>query len=79
MPDIVYTTGMRDASLNSLEKAQKAVAGSGLTHQEVGLRMGYSQESARQMVSRFLHSPNPSVAMLRRLARALGVPPGDLI
>jgi transcriptional regulator with XRE-family HTH domain len=62
-----------------LAKARRAVARSGLTLQQLGVRMGYPPESARQTVSRFLHSRNPTVAMLRKLAKALGVELGDLL
>ena len=74
---IPYNIGM--TSSNSLEKARRAVAESWLTHQQIGERMGCPPESARQTVSRFLRSRNPSIAMLRKLAKALGVQPGDLL
>ena len=62
-----------------LEKAKRAVSESGLTHEEIGLRMGYSKESARQSVWQFLHGTNPSLAMMCKLAKALGVELGDLL
>ena len=74
-----YNTAMQSSKSHILEKARQAVARSGLTHQQIGQRMGCPPESARQTVSRFLLSPNPSVLMLKRLAKALGVNPGDLL
>jgi transcriptional regulator with XRE-family HTH domain len=55
-----------------LKKAKRLARTSGLTYQEIGVRMGYPPESARQSVGQFLNSRNPSVAMLIRFAEALG-------
>ena len=62
-----------------LENAKNFVRDSGLTYQEVGEAMGYPESSARQSVSKFLNSPNPSVKMLIRFAEALGVEPKELL
>jgi transcriptional regulator with XRE-family HTH domain len=48
-------------------------AKSGMTQQELGERMGYAPESARQAVSQFLKSGDPQIGMLRRVAKALGI------
>ena len=74
-----YNADMQGNRSNNLEKARRAVAESGLTHQQIGERMGCPPESARKTVSRFLRSRNPTLAMLLRLAKALGVEPGDLL
>ena len=76
-----YNTAMKGNESDSdiLAKARRAVARSGLTLQQLGVRMGYPPESARQTVSRFLHSRNPTVAMMRKLAKALGVELGELL
>lgn len=46
---------------------------SGLTQQELGERMGYAPQSARQAVSQFLRSGDPQISMLRRFAAAVGI------
>lgn len=45
----------------------------GLTQQELGERMGYAPQSARQAVSQFLKSGDPQISMLRRFAEAVGI------
>jgi transcriptional regulator with XRE-family HTH domain len=62
-----------------LAKARLCVERSGLTYQAIGERMGYAPSSARQHVWQFLHGPNPSVAMLRKFAEAVGVEPKELM
>lgn len=54
-------------------KVRALVAESGLTQQEIGERMGYPPQSARQSVSQFLKSSNPGLGMLARFAKAMGV------
>lgn len=56
-----------------MERVRELVSESGLTYQQVGLRMGYPQESARQSVWQFLQTSNPSIGQLRRFAGAIGV------
>jgi transcriptional regulator with XRE-family HTH domain len=46
---------------------------SGMTQQELGEKMGYAPETARQAVSQFLKSGDPQVSMLRRFATAIGI------
>ncbi len=58
---------------------QKAALKSGLTYREMGVRMGYPQKSARQAVWNFLNRKNPSVATLKRFAKAIGVEAGSLL
>lgn len=56
------------------ERLRDAVGASGMTYQQIGLKMGYSPASARQAVSSLL-SPqsNPSLSTLLRLCEVLGV------
>jgi transcriptional regulator with XRE-family HTH domain len=63
----------------TLEKARSLIRESGLTYEQVGRRMGYPPESARQAVWKFLGSTNPSVSMVKRLAKALGVDVKELL
>lgn len=50
-----------------------------MTHREIGTRMGYPKESARQSVSQFLRSKNPQLFMLMRFAEAVGVEVKELL
>jgi transcriptional regulator with XRE-family HTH domain len=50
----------------------------GLSLQELGLKMGYSDDTAKQAVFQFLKSKDPRIGMLRKAAVALGVPLGEL-
>ena len=56
-----------------LQKARLAVVESGLTYEKLGQKMGWPKESARQSSFQFLHSTNPSVAMLIRFAKAMEI------
>lgn len=62
-----------------LKKARKLAQKSGLTYQKIGERMSYPKKSARQSVSQFLNSTNPTVAKLIRFAKALGVDVRELL
>lgn len=56
-----------------MPKVRAFVAKSGLTQQQIGERMGYSPQSARQSVSQFLKSTNPTINMVARFAEAMGI------
>jgi transcriptional regulator with XRE-family HTH domain len=62
-----------------LERAKRAVKKSGLTYREIGVRMGYPPESAKSSVGQFLNSTNPTVSMLLRFCKALGIRAKDLL
>ena len=55
------------------------VAESGLTQQVLGERMGYPAKSARQSVSQFLKSENPTIDVLVKFAKAMGVSVDSLL
>jgi transcriptional regulator with XRE-family HTH domain len=55
------------------EKLRQAAKASGMTQEEIGLRMGFSKDSARKAVSRLLnveaeHDPHLSTLLLFALA-----------
>lgn len=52
---------------------------SGLTMNDLGVKMGYDADTARQSVFQFLKSGDPRVSMLRRFAKAMDVPLADLL
>lgn len=62
-----------------MAKVRTIATKSGLTQQEVGLRMGYPPESARQSVWQFLKSENPTIDVLKRFADAMGVTVEELL
>ena len=62
-----------------MAKIRSIVTRSGLTQQEVGLRMGYPPESARQSVSQFLKGKNPTIGVVKRFADAMGVSVEELL
>jgi hypothetical protein len=51
----------------------------GWTQQRLGEAMSYPAPSARKSVSQFLRSKDPAISMLRRFAKAAGVPFGQLV
>jgi transcriptional regulator with XRE-family HTH domain len=53
---------------------------SGLTLIELGLRMGYPKQTARQSAWQFIaKTDDPRVSVLKRFANGLGIDPKDLI
>ena len=60
-------------------KAKQLMKKAGLTYQEVGERMGYAPESARQSASQVLNGENPTVKSVARLAKAIGVSMRELL
>jgi hypothetical protein len=62
-----------------MAKVRCLFAGSGLTLDELGRRMGYPAASARQSAWQFLKAGDPRVSGLRRFARAMGMPVEQLL
>jgi transcriptional regulator with XRE-family HTH domain len=59
------------------DSLRRAVEQSGMTQEEIGLRMGFTKGSARQAVSRLLNADadhDPRLSTLLSLARAIGKP-----
>lgn len=63
----------------SMRKVRAWFEASGLSLQELGLRMGYPVETARQSAWQFMKSRDPHISMLRRFAGAAGMPLQELI
>jgi transcriptional regulator with XRE-family HTH domain len=64
------------------EKLRRAAKESGMTQEEIGLRMGFPKSSARQAVSRLLNVEvdyDPRLSTLLAFAKALNRPLKDLI
>ncbi len=52
---------------------------SGLSLHDLGLKMGYPEETARQSAWQFMKTGDPRISMLRRFAKAMGLSAKDLI
>jgi transcriptional regulator with XRE-family HTH domain len=77
----VYTNGMKEnrAEDPSMVKVKSLFEKSGLTMNDLGLKMGYPPETARQSVFQFMKAGDPHVSMLRRFAKAMDVTLADLL
>lgn len=64
---------------NVMVKVRKMVKESGCTQQAIGEMMGYPAKSARQSVSQFLKSQNPTIDVLVRFADAMEVEVEELL
>ena len=63
-----------------MKKAQKLLEKSGMTLDELGVKMGYETGTARRAVWQlFNKTPDPRFSTLVRLAEALGVELKDLL
>lgn len=63
----------------SMDRVRKLFEQSGLSLAELGGRMGYADEIARQSAWQFLKTADPHVSMLRKFADAMGVKPEELL
>jgi transcriptional regulator with XRE-family HTH domain len=64
------------------DKMRKAAEESGLTQEEIGLRMGFTKGGARQAVSRLLNTEadyDPRLSTLLAFAKAIQRPLKDLL
>ena len=52
---------------------------SGLSLHDLGLKMGYPAETARQSAWQFMKTGDPHISMLRRFAKAMGIPVTELV
>jgi transcriptional regulator with XRE-family HTH domain len=63
----------------SMTKVKARFAESGLTLNDLGMKMGYAPEIARQSAWQFMKAGDPRVSMLRRFAEAMGIKLKDLL
>lgn len=64
------------------ERLRLAAKKSGMTQEEIGLRMGFSKDSARKAVSRLLNTEaeyDPRLSTLLAFAEAIGRPLKELL
>jgi transcriptional regulator with XRE-family HTH domain len=63
----------------SMTKVRALFKASGLSLAELGRKMSYADETARQSAWQFLKTTDPHVSMLRRFAEAMGIAVGKLL
>lgn len=79
------TPGEKRQNRNAVEairvKMRAAVEKSGMSQEEVGVKMGLSQDSARKAVSRLLNAEtyDPRLSTLVAFANAVGKPLRDFV
>jgi transcriptional regulator with XRE-family HTH domain len=76
----IYTADMADKHEDpSMVKVRALFEASGLSLHDLGVKMGYAPETARQSAWQFMKSGDPRISMLRRFADAMGLPVEELI
>jgi hypothetical protein len=76
----VYTSGMADKITDtSMDAVRKRFDASGMSLHALGLAMGYEASTARQSAFQFMKTGDPRISMLRRFAKAMGVPLEELV
>ena len=71
---------MKATAETILKRAKKLLEKSGMTQDELGVKMGYETGTARRAVWQlFNKTPDPRLSTLNRLAEALGVELKDLL
>lgn len=68
-----------DVAMRRIKAAWQKLQTAGWTQQRLGEAMGYPSASARKSVNQFLRSKDPTVSVVRRFARAVGVRVVDLV
>src|SRR5438552_1848591 len=69
--------GKREDS--SMAKVRRQFEKAGLSLHDLGLKMGYAPEIARQSAFQFMKSGDPRISMLRRFAKAMRMDVMDLL
>jgi transcriptional regulator with XRE-family HTH domain len=64
---------------SAMAKVRRYFEQSGLSLHDLGLRMGYEPEMARQSAWQFMKSADPRTSMLEKFAFAIGVPMNELL
>jgi transcriptional regulator with XRE-family HTH domain len=76
----VYTRGMADKLEDPVMAEVRAwFEASGLSLLDLGLKMGYPPETARQSAWQFMKSGDPRISMLRKFAAAAEMPVEELV
>jgi transcriptional regulator with XRE-family HTH domain len=70
---------MNDSEDPVMARVRAWFEASGLTLNDLGLKMGYSEEIARKAVWQFLKSKDPRIGMLRKFSVAANIPMDELV
>ncbi len=63
-----------------MKKVRELFAASGKTYDQLGLDMGYKEDTARKSAWQFIaRTSDPRVSMLIKFAKAVGVPVEELV
>ena len=68
-----------DASMLIVQKLWERAKSAHMTQQQIGVAMGYPEPTARKSVNQFLKSEDPRISMLRKFAKAVGVPISEIV
>jgi transcriptional regulator with XRE-family HTH domain len=63
----------------AMAKVRTRFERSGLSLHDLGLKMGYAQEIARQSAWQFMKTSDPRISMLRRFAKAMDMHIEELV
>jgi transcriptional regulator with XRE-family HTH domain len=76
MPETPPTDDPAMTRVRELWAAKKAIR---MTQEELGVAMGYELKSAKKSANQFFRTKDPRISMLRRFAKAMGVPLSELV
>jgi transcriptional regulator with XRE-family HTH domain len=72
-------TKLDDPAMRRVREIWDRLKGDGWTMQRLGEAMGYEAAHARKSVSQLMRTHNPRIDVLRRFAKAAGVPIEKLV
>lgn len=76
----IYTSNMEDKREDhAMAEVRRRYNKSGLTLHDLGVKMGYTEEIARQSAWQFMKTDDPRISMLERFAQAMEIPMQELI
>jgi transcriptional regulator with XRE-family HTH domain len=64
---------------SSMGKVRQHFKKSGLTLHDLGVKMGYDEDIARQSAFQFMKTGDPRISMLRRFAKAIEISIEELV
>lgn len=70
---------MSDEEDPAMARVREWLENSGTSQQDLGVKMGYREEAARKSVWQFLKTKDPRIGMLRKFAKAAGIPIEELV
>jgi transcriptional regulator with XRE-family HTH domain len=63
----------------AMDKVREKFKESGISLQELGLKMGYPQKTARQSAFQFMKGDDPRISMIQKYSFAMGIPMDELV